>query len=65
MAVVVGTLGGVQTEIMLDLGSSVSLIQKSFVLLNVHQIQPKPCLQLVTACGEKLKIVDYIFTYLL
>ena len=62
MAVVMGTLGGVHTKIMLDSGSSISLIQEAFVPRNVHQIQPKPCLQLVTASGEILKIVDHIST---
>ena len=47
---------------MLDSGSSVFLIQETFVPRNVHQIQPKPCLQLVTASGGKLKIVDHIST---
>ena len=59
---VVGTLGGMQTEIMLDSGSSISLIQEEFVPRNVHQIQPKPCLQLVMVSGGGLKIVDNIST---
>ena len=62
MAVIVGTLRGVQTEIMLDSGSSVSFIQEAFVPQNVHKIQPKLCLQLVTAARRILKIVDHIST---
>ena len=37
-------------------------MQEAFVPPDVHQIRPKPSLQLVTASGEKLKIVDHIST---
>ena len=60
--VTLGKLGGVFTEIMLDSGSSVSLVQ-SRVLDNARNVVPvkavKP-LRLVTASGDQLPIVRHV-----
>ena len=40
MTVVVETLEGVRTKIMLDSGSSISLIQEAFVPRDIHQFHP-------------------------
>lgn len=61
-AVIVGEMGGVKTEMLLDSGSSVSLVQEGLLLQNsgVTRISPATHLELVTASGEKLKVVDHI-----
>ena len=47
---------------MLDLGSSISLVQKAGlnVAENVSIIMPTTIIQLVTASGEQLKIFGYV-----
>ena len=57
-----GRIGGVGVEIMLDSGSSLSLVQRNVLLQanNVMQIQAPRPLQLVTASGEQLPIVEHI-----
>ncbi|MDD9853556.1 MAG: retropepsin-like aspartic protease/reverse transcriptase, partial [Deltaproteobacteria bacterium] len=47
---------------LLDSGSSVSLVQEGSILqsASITKIRPTPCLELVTASGEKLKVVDHI-----
>lgn len=59
----VGRIGGVGVEVMLDSGSSVSLIRQE-VLPRTHGIvkivPAKPPVQLVTASGDHLPIVDHV-----
>ena len=61
-SVIVGNMGGVRMEMMLDSGSSVSLIQEESIPYNacIVKFRPAPRSQLVTASGEKLKIIDYV-----
>ena len=61
-AIVNGQICGTEVEMMLDSGSSVSLVQQGVISqpMDVTHIRPTPGLQLVTASGEQLKIVDYI-----
>ena len=49
-------------EMMLDLGSSVSLVQKESIPWtgNICKVCAQPGVQLVTASGEELEIVDHI-----
>ncbi len=58
-----GKIGGVGVEVMLDSGSSVSLIRQE-VLPRTHGIvkivPAKPPVQLVTASGDHLPIVDHV-----
>ena len=60
--VIVGEVEGNRTEIMLDSGSSVSLIRRDLLLCIRNAIQlPIPSQpQLVTASGEPLLVVDHI-----
>lgn len=53
---------GVRMEMLLDSGSSVSLVQEGSILqsASITKIRPTPCLELVTTSGEKLKLVDHI-----
>ena len=52
---------GISTEIMLDSGSSVSLLsQDTAVQLTGATSQPLPHIQLQTASGEALPIMDYV-----
>ena len=54
-------MGGISTEIMLDLGSSVSLLsQDTAVQVTGAIAQPLPQIQLQTASGESLPIIDYV-----
>ena len=57
-----GKIAGVSTEIMLDSGSSVSLLRQELVsrLKGITRQQPPQKLKLVTASGEALPIVDYV-----
>ncbi|KAL5489229.1 hypothetical protein EMCRGX_G018297 [Ephydatia muelleri] len=57
-----GKLGGATVNIFLDSGSSISLVRKAALQVaeNVRVITPTTLIQLVTAAGEKLKIVDYV-----
>ena len=57
-----GKLGGATVNILLDSGSSISLVRKAALQVaeNVRVITPTTLIQLVTAAGEKLKIVDYV-----
>ena len=58
---IVGKVGGISTEIMLDSGSSVSLLsQDTAVQLTGATSQPLPHIQLQTASGEALPIMDYV-----
>ena len=58
---VVGKVGGVSTEIMLDSGSSVSLLsQETAIQLTGVKQQPLPQMQLQTASGKSLPIKDYV-----
>ena len=61
-SVIVRNMGGVRMEMMLDSGSSVSLIQEESIPYNagIVKVRPAPRSQLVTASGEKLKIIDYV-----
>lgn len=57
----VGKVGGITTEIMLDSGSSVSLLsQDTAQKLTGARPRPIPQVQLQTASGESLPIIDYI-----
>ena len=56
-----GKVGGIGTEIMLDSGSSVSLLsQDTAVQVTGAIAQPLPQIQLQTASGESLPIIDYV-----
>ncbi|KAL5516749.1 hypothetical protein EMCRGX_G002156 [Ephydatia muelleri] len=57
-----GKIAGVSTEIMLDSGSSVSLLRQEIVLglKGITRRRPPQKLKLVTASGESLPIVDYV-----
>ena len=61
-AVMVGKVGGVKTEMLLDSGSSVSLMQAGSILesASVTKLRPTSRLKLVTASGEKLRVVDHV-----
>ena len=62
-AVITGRLGGIGVEIMLDSGSSVPLLRNELLqkLDSIVQIPPKTSpLQLVTASGEELPILDNV-----
>ena len=60
--VITGRIGGVTVELMLDSGSSVSLVQCNVrsQARNVVQVEARRPLQLVTASGEQLPIVEHI-----
>ena len=60
--VITGRIGGVTVELMLDSGSSVSLVQCNVrsQARNVVQVETRRPLQLVTASGEQLPIVEHI-----
>ena len=62
-AMITGMVGGKSVEIMLDSGSSISLLAHSIVP-ELHNILPValPPIQLKTAAGEPLPIIDYIQT---
>ena len=54
-------MGGIGTKIMLDSGSSVSLLsQDTAVQVTGAIAQPLPKIQLQTASGESLPIIDYV-----
>ena len=57
-----GKIAGVSTEIMLDSGSSVSLLRQEIVLglKGITRRHPPQKLRLVTASGESLPIMDYV-----
>ena len=57
--VIKGTFGGVAVEVMVDSGSSVSLVQCNVLhgARNVIQITTARSVQLVTASGDKLPIL--------
>ena len=62
--VVKGEVGGIEVDIMLDSGSSVSLVRCDLLstMNNVREApQPKP-IQLVTASGDQLPILQHIRT---
>ena len=62
-AIITGKVGGKSVEIMLDSGSSISLLAHSIVP-ELHNILPTALspIQLKTAAGEPLPIIDYIQT---
>ena len=60
-ASIYGKIGGINTEIMLDSGSSVSpLSQDAAQKLTGTRSQTIPSIQLQTASGESLPIIDYV-----
>ena len=60
-ASIFGKVGGVSAEIMLDSGSSVSLLsQDTAQKLTGTRPQTIPFIQLQTALGESLPIIDYV-----
>ena len=61
-AIIGGELGGVMVEAMLDLGSSVSLVQSEVLqkARGIEQVKGAKPLRLVTASGNSLPIVDHI-----
>ena len=61
-AVIKGKVGGVATELMVDSGSSVSIVRKEVLdqSQGITKIRPAPQLQLVTASGEPLQVLDHI-----
>ena len=62
LSVVCGFVNGVGVDIMLDSGSSVSLLRQDIVsqMEKVVQIFPQSQPKLVTASGDPLHIVDYV-----
>ena len=61
-AVIMGELGGVEVETMLDSGSSVSLVQRGVLLQakGIEKVEETKPLRLVTASGDDLPIMDHI-----
>ena len=61
-ATILGKIGGSAVEMMLDSGSSVSLIRRDVIagLQGIRKIPESPSLRLVTASGEPLVIVEHI-----
>ena len=59
---ITGKLGGAKVDILLDSGSSISLVRKAALRAaeNVSVNTPTTIIQLVTASGEQLKVVDYV-----
>ena len=62
-AIITGNVGDKSVEIMLDSGSSISLLAQSIVS-ELYNILPMglPPVQLKTVVGEPLPIIDYIST---
>ena len=60
--VITGRFGGVAAELMLDSGSSVSLVQSDLLARAQGTVQVKATrsLQLVTASGERLPVLGHI-----
>ena len=58
-----GSIGGIEVEVMLDSGSSVSLVRQE-VLSRLPRMQPSKSgagdIKLLTALGEPLKVLDHI-----
>ena len=63
-ATVKGVFGEMETAMMLDSGSSISLIQKDVLshASGVTRVRPMPELQLKTASGEQLPVQDFVCT---
>ena len=63
-AIIAGEIGGVVVEMMLDSGSTVSLIRQDIIKQlhpqSIAKLQGIPELQLITASGEPLQVVDHI-----
>ena len=63
-AIIVGEIGGIVVERMLDSGSTVSLIRQDIIKQLHPQSIAKLCgipeLQLITASGEPLQVIDHI-----
>ena len=59
-----GVFGGVETAMILDSGSSISLIRKDVIshTRGVMRVRPIPQLQLKTASGEPLPVWDFVCT---
>ena len=63
VAVTMGMIGGFDAQIMLDSGSSVSLIRKEILhkAQGIDRIQSDdPPMQLVTASGDELPVLEYV-----
>ena len=62
LAVIPGKLGNATVEVLLDSGSSVSLVQQQALSLACWwtSIKPPKCVELVTASGEVLPVLDYV-----
>ena len=61
--VITGRFGGVAAELMLDSGSSVSLVRSDLLARAQGAVQPVKAtrpLQLVTASGERLPVLGHI-----
>ena len=60
--VTTGRLGGVMMDVMLDSGSSVSLVQRNVCLQaqDVVRVKARKPQQLVTASGEQLPILEHV-----
>ena len=60
--VITGRLGGVSVELMLDSGSSISLVQRDVLsqVQDIVRVKATRFLPLVTASGEQLPIVCHI-----
>ena len=65
-SVITGRLRGVSVGIMLDSGSSISLVQRDVLLQaqDVVQVEATRSLQLVTASGEQLSIVCHLLCHI-
>ena len=63
-AIIAGEIGGVGVEMMLDSGSTVSLIRQDIIKQlhpqSIAKLRGIPELQLITASGEPLQVVDHI-----
>jgi len=62
-ATIVGKISGIEMEMMLDSGSSVSLVRQDVIakeLRSVSRIPQPASLRLVTASGEPLEIVGHV-----
>ena len=60
--VTTGTLGGVLSELMLDSGSSISLVRRDVLpkAQHVRRTEATRSVQLVTASGERLPVLEHI-----
>lgn len=63
-ATIKGVSEEMETAMMLDVGSSISLIQKDVLshVREVMRVRPIPEMQLMTASGEQLPVQDFVCT---